>query len=138
MVLRYRVGRRGRLSLGGFPSLLVADARKAARDAQREVALGKDPAREKQARAQALTFNELADLYLERHAKPKKRSWRQDDRQLRVLCRRKWGTSAAMEISRAQVRELLAFVNARRSGVISNRLCSCISKLFSWTVDEDS
>src|SRR5262245_32641090 len=72
---RYRSGRRGRLNLGGFPSLLIADARRVARDAQREVALGKDPAREKQARAQALTFNELADLYLERYAKPKKRSW---------------------------------------------------------------
>jgi integrase len=133
----YRAGRRRRrLTLGRFPSLTVADARKAAREAQRRVGLGEDPAEAKRILADALSFDELADLYIERYAKPNKRSWRQDVRQLRVFCRRPWGSLPANAVDRARVRELLAQVTRERSGVISNRLASCISKLFAWGVAE--
>lgn len=132
----YRTGRRRRLTLGGFPSLTVADARKAAREAQRKVALGEDPGVAKKTLAHALSFNELADLFIDRYAKPNKRSWRQDARQLRVFCRRPWGSLPATSVDRAKVRELLAQVTRDRSGVISNRLASCISKVFAWGVAE--
>jgi hypothetical protein len=46
----------------------VADARKAAREAQRRVALGEDPGVAKKTMANALSFNELADLFIERYA----------------------------------------------------------------------
>jgi hypothetical protein len=90
--VKYRIGRRvRRLTFNGFPTLLVADARKAARDALREVAQGKDPASAKRTAIEALTFGQLAERYIERYAKPHKRSWRADARQLRVFCRRPWG-----------------------------------------------
>jgi integrase len=133
----YRAGKRlRRLTLNGYPTLLVADARKAARDALREVAQGKDPASAKRTAIEALTFGQLAGHYIERYAKPHKRSWHADARQLRVFCQRPWGTIRADALSRANVRELLADVEAERSGVIANRLRSCLGKLFSWAVAE--
>ena len=69
-------GRLRRLTLGSHPPLGLADARELARDALRKAALGKDPAAEKLGLRTADSFEELAVRYMERHAKVKKRSWR--------------------------------------------------------------
>lgn len=44
---------------------------------------GGDPAGEKRGHREALTFAALAAEYIERHAKPRKRSWRGDEGMLR-------------------------------------------------------
>ncbi len=125
-----------RIVLDGYPKLLLADARKAARAALLERAKGDDPTAARQGKRHALTFDALADLYLDRYAKVRKKSWRQDARQLRVFCRGRWRHKLAGEVSRADVRELLAEVTARRSLVIANRLRACLSKVFTWAAAE--
>jgi hypothetical protein len=78
-VLVYRHNRRQRcLTLGHYPDVSLADARVLAEAARGELAIGKDPAAPKDAAARSGTFAELASHYLEKHAKPKKRSWRDD------------------------------------------------------------
>ena len=62
-------GRQKRLTLGRLRVVSLADARELARDAQR-VAKGRDPVVEKRAARDVLTFGELADTYIENHAKP--------------------------------------------------------------------
>src|SRR5687768_2662043 len=80
-VLRYRVrGRLRRLTLGVFPHMTLAEARRAARAALHAVAAGTDPAADKRAERKAETLAELAAEYLQKHAKPRKRSWREDER----------------------------------------------------------
>lgn len=135
-VLYRAAGRQRRLTLKPYPTLLLADARKAAREALRGVSIGRNPQQDKAEAKHARTFDDLADLYIERYAKPRKRSWMVDARQLRVFCRPRWGTWPAAGITRAQVRDLLVDVRADRSGVIANRLQACLSKLFSWAVSE--
>ena len=56
------------------------DEAQQAKRALAAAAQGHDPAEEKQAARGAETFGELANEYLERHAKQKKRSWREDER----------------------------------------------------------
>ncbi len=69
-VVMYRAGGRlRRLSLGTYPAFSLGSAREAAKDALRDVAKGKDPAGIKQSERKAETFRELAEEYLERHAK---------------------------------------------------------------------
>jgi hypothetical protein len=41
---------------------------------------GNDPQQQKTARREAGTFKELADLYMEKHSTPNKKSWRDDRR----------------------------------------------------------
>lgn len=129
-------GRLRRLTLKRYPALLLADARKGARQALIEVGLGRDPAGTKSDARSARTFNDLADLYIERYAKPRKKSWKDDARQLRVFCRPRWGAAPAAALTRDKVRDLLAHVVATRSAVVANRLQACLSKLCSWAVAE--
>ena len=64
---------------------------------------GEDPATAKQAEYRAGTFRELADLYLEKHAKKRKRSWRDDERLLNVELLPVLGTCRAKDVTRSEV-----------------------------------
>jgi integrase len=135
MVLKVR-GVTRRVTLGRYPGLDLAAARKAARSVLLDRAKGLDPTATRQGARHALTFAQLADAYIEQWARPHKRSWRVDARQLRVFCRPRWQHRTAADVSRADVRELLALVAATRSGVIANRLRACLSKTFNWAVSQ--
>ena len=65
----------------------LAEARKAARTALLGVQVNDaDPAAAKRARRNAETFDKLADRSSRIYAKPHKRSWRDDARQIRLAC----------------------------------------------------
>src|SRR5262245_63177064 len=83
--LMYRKnGRLVRYKVGTYPPMELADARDTARRAwlgtQVEDA---DPAAAKKARRTAMTFETLAERFVEDYAKPHKDSWRDDARRLR-------------------------------------------------------
>ena len=67
-----------RLSLGRYPEVGLSLARHRAQEKRVEVAGGADPQGERRAKREAegraLPFGALADMYLERYAKPHKRS----------------------------------------------------------------
>ena len=96
-------GRMRRLTLGTYPILSLADARRLAATSLREAQHGVDPATAKQEARGADNFGELAQLYLIRHAKPEKRSWREDERILKADLLPKWRNRKAHEIKRADV-----------------------------------
>ena len=131
-----RAGRTHRVTLDGYPAMELAGARKAARARRIAVASGAHPAADRRAERLALTFGDLAQRYVERYARPHKKSWRQDARQLRVFALPRWKARPAAEITRGDVRDLLADVATTRSGVIANRLRACLSKVFAWAVAE--
>ena len=137
-VLRYRVnGRQRRLTLGTFPSLGLAKARAAARSALGQVADGEDPATAKQAVYRAGTFRELANLYLEKHAKKRKRSWRDDERLLNVELLPVLGTTRAKDVTRSQVRELVDAIAERGAPIIANRTLALVRKVFNFGLDQE-
>jgi hypothetical protein len=107
---RDKNGRQKRLTLGRFSSVSLADARELAREALLKVAKGGDPVLEKRAARNVLTFGELADRYLEEHAKPNKRSWEEDQRQLDSSLLPKWRNQPAGEITSD---DLLTLLNAK-------------------------
>ncbi|MCZ6753101.1 MAG: Arm DNA-binding domain-containing protein, partial [Acidobacteria bacterium] len=78
--LMYRfAGKLRRLTIGRYPPLTLADARDQAKDALRDASKGIfDPAAKKRQDRMGETFEDLCKEYLERHAKRKKRSWKED------------------------------------------------------------
>src|SRR5438105_839643 len=96
---RDKNGRQKRLTLGRYPAVKLVDARELARDAQRKVAHGGDHVVEKQARREVLTFGDLAKEYIDGYAKPNKRSWQEDERQVNASLLPKWKTRPAAEVS---------------------------------------
>ncbi len=137
-VLRYRTnGRQRRLTLGTFPSLGLAAARVAARSALGDVARGDDPAATKQAEQRAGTFRELADLYLEKHARRRKRSWRADERMLNVDLLPVLGATRAKDVTRREVRALIEAIAHRGAPILANRTLALLRKVFNFGLDDE-
>ena len=119
---RDKHGRQKRLTLGRYPALKLVDARELAREAQRKVAHGGDPVVEKRAARDVVTFGQLAQQYIDGHAKPNKKSWAEDDRQINATLLPKWNSRAAAQIA---AEDLLALLNAKVSaGAPSRRIGS--------------
>lgn len=76
-------GRQRRVTLGRPPAMSLGLARRRAGQLAGRVAAGEDPATALSPHRHGLTFGELATRYLRDHAKPRKRSWREDARMLR-------------------------------------------------------
>jgi len=123
-----------RLTLGSYPTLSLADARQLAKGALREAQLGLDPAGSKQTARAAETFGELAVLYLERHAKVTKRSWREDERILDHDLLPRWKSRKATEIKRGDMITLLDEIVERGAPVMANRTRALLSKVFNFGI----
>lgn len=142
-VLRYRVGAGGRraqqrrLTLGEYPELRLAKARKEAAAHLIAVRDGADPAGAKQEARAAETFGELATEYLDRHAKPHKRSWGEDARMLDKDILPAWRHRKVREITRRDVRALLETIAGRGAPTAANRTWALLSTLFNFAIRRD-
>ena len=136
-VLRYRVtGRLRRLTLGVYPTLSLADAQLAAKKALGAVALGQDPAQDRQDACQAETFGQLAMLYRDRHAAQKK-SGHEDRRIIANELLPHWNSTRATEIRRRDVRALVEAIADRSAPVMANRVQALISKIFNFGIQRE-
>jgi len=130
-----------RATLGRYPQIGLADAREAAEALRARVRGGADPQAEWRAARDAtrqsgvtLAFDALADLYLERYAKRRKASWKNDELYLRAHVRPAWGPRDAALITRQDATRLL-FAIAEKAPVSANRVRSILMQVFAWAVD---
>ncbi len=140
-VFKFDIDGRDRwLTFGRYPRMRVSEATRAYADALSLVERGEDPAAEK--RDEALrrksqpNVADLADLFIERHAKPNKRTWREDKRQLEKDVLPTFGDRPIEEVRRG---EIIAFLNAiveRGAPVQANRTLALVRRLFNFAVDE--
>ena len=103
-----------RVTLGRYPALSLVEARAAAERIRDQVRTGADPQQEKRddrealrAAPEELTFDALADLYIERYAKRQKASWKNDEGYLRANARPAWGKRSAASITSQDAARLL-------------------------------
>ena len=136
-ILLYRNGRHPRrLTLGTYPILGLADARAQAREALATVVGGGDPAMVKRVDRSAISFGELADDYIERHAKPKKRTWRDDERMLEKYVPKDWRRTNAADILRRDIRDLLDSL-VGRTPILANRVLALLRKVYNFALSRD-
>lgn len=137
-VAMYRYhGRLRRLTLGTYPALSLADAGQRARDAFFAKEHDLDPAREKQIERKSETFEELVLEYLERHAKVKKKSWKEDKRVLKREFLPVWKYEKANKITRRDVRLILDRIVDRGSPIQANRALAIVRKTFNFAIQRD-
>ena len=136
--VRYRHrGRMRRMTLGTLKAIPLAKARDRVRDLLHDASKGSDPATEKQLGKTAETIAELADLYIEKWAKPRKRSWKADRNLLDHKVLPKWRHRAIVDITRQDVRELVEDVAEAGAPIVANRVAALCSKLFAFALDRD-
>lgn len=134
-------GRKRRMTLGKYARCSLAEARKLHREALAIFDAGKDPAgekiNEKKSIRDASTVEGLADEYMEKWAKPNKRSWKADEDCLKRDVMPLWGRRKAHDITRRDVILLLDSIKERGAPVQANRVLSCIRKMFNFAIERD-
>lgn len=150
-VHRPKGGKPVRTTLGHFPDLKLAAARKRADELRGAAANGRDvhgehrATRAATALAQA-TFGDLVDSFIEQWSKARKRSWEADERYLGrfkdgwpdkagVKRLKAWGRRAASTISRSEIADALNKI-ASDAPVSANRAHASLHKFFRWCVSE--
>ena len=142
-VVRYTVkGRDRKLTIGPYPRVRLAQARKLASAALRAVAEGKDPATEKiAARREASgedTVGAAFETFAKLHLGKKRESTRAEVRRLfekRILP--KWRDRRLSDITRRDVLAVLDSMIASGAPVSANRALAAMSVFFNWCVGRD-
>jgi integrase len=137
-------GRLRRFTIGRYPAIKPAQARKEAAAALERVREGADPAEEKRARREMRTpetdtFEGVAQDYLERHLRKNRRAstFLEAKRDLEHDALPAWRRRPIASISRRDVMDLLDGIIARGAKVQANRTLARLRALFNWAIEKD-
>lgn len=118
-----------RIRIGRYPDLTVEQARCEAKKITGEMAKGVNPQDAKRAARGELTFGAVFTDYLERHSKPYKKSWKQDqdqyERYLKPLAGRK-----VSALTQADVQRLHGHIGREHGHYSANRALALMSTIF--------
>jgi len=129
-VLVRRIGKSARtLTLGKVSEITLDAARKLATQRNGEIAAGANPMADKQAARAEMTLRELFGQYLERHAKERKRTWKDDeanfDLHLAPLANRQLSS-----IKSQDVYKLHANIGKKSGKYVANRVLALLSTMY--------
>jgi integrase len=141
-VYMYRHGGKARrMTFGTYPSVGLAKARVRHSRARELLEQGTDPGAQqiehKRAEGSATTVSDLIDEYLDKWAKPRKRSAGEDERILRKEAEPAWGRRKAKDITRRDVITLLDGIVDRGAPIQANRTLAVIRKMFNFAISRD-
>lgn len=141
-VFRYRFGEKvKRYTIGSYPAVGLAKARKLSKELSYKVSNGIDPLIEKQKNREPIkeySFTELAERYCKRHLPELREKTRIE--YLRIINKELIPTFkkySAKEITRKQIVDLLDGIAIDRNApVLSNRVRAILSSIFSFGIDK--
>ncbi len=141
-IFKYRFDGKVRwMTLGTYPKVTLADAHEVHADAWKVLRQGLDPGakaiEDREAKRRAHTLADLAHEYLEKWAKPRKRSWRTDKRILEKDVLAEWGRRKAHDITKRDVIELLDAIVDRGAPIMANRTLAVIRRMFNFAMERD-
>ena len=126
---RKKGGRLERITIGSWPDVSVKDARDQARTFVGDLTKGVSIAAERRSLRRGATLNDLWTLFLQHHAKLRKRSWRTDEN--RWTCHlEQYGREPLTEITPAKVSTWLAKITASRGKIAANRVRALLMTMF--------
>ena len=133
---RRKTGGWQKYTIGAYPTVTLARAKQEMLRLKTAVLDGKDPFEERAAGSGILTVKTLGETFITRYAKPKKRSWAEDERKLNRDVNPTLGNMRADLVTRTDVVRLLDAIHDRGAPVHANRTLSLVRKLFNWAAAE--
>jgi integrase len=134
----YRHARtRRRMTLGTYPAVTLAEARKKAMSVIGQASDGKDPAGERRALLDVGTVKQLVDRYIEDYAKEHKRSWKNDKRMLEQEIVPTLGRLRLPDVTRRDVKAVIKAITKRGAPIVANRTHEVVRKMFNYAIDEE-
>jgi integrase len=132
---RWLDGKPEREPLGSFSDTTVEVARTKAEKLIGKIANGENPTKRRRELRQEATFGSLFASYLTLHAKRKKRTWAEDERQfncyLGEFARKKLST-----ITRSDIAKLHDEISLRGT-YAANRVLALVRKVFNWAIERE-
>lgn len=127
-------GRPERIKIGAWPDLSVDQARGKAMELNTLIAQGQNPANQKRSAKSEITFGEFFLEYMEKHAKPHKKTWSEDEgtyhRYLEGLANRKLSS-----IVHADLLRIHHSVGDKKGIYAANRMMALVRTMFKLAKD---
>ncbi len=120
----------GTADAGRFDDIKCEQARKEARKLIGRIADGANPAEVKRAHKGEPTFAGLFAEYIERHAKPRKRTWREDQQKYRDYLEQPLGRKKVSRIARADLAAIHSTITRAGHPTVANRVKDLVSSVF--------
>ncbi len=141
-VYMYRFGGKARrMGLGTYPAISLASANVKHAKAKELLEKGTDPGalqvERKRAERSAETVADLIEEYMEKWARPRKRSAYEDERILRKDVLPAWGKRKAREITRRDVITLLDVIVERGAPIQANKTLAVVRKMYNFAISRD-
>jgi integrase len=130
LLRRTKHGPPERMTLGRFDEIKCEQARTEALKLIGRIASGANPAEVKRANKGEPTFAELFAEYIERHAKPRKRTWCEDEQKYRDYLERPLARKKVSRIVRADLAAIHSAITGAGHPTVANRVKDLISSVF--------
>lgn len=131
-------GRARRMTLGVYPKMTLADAHSAHANARQTLEKGNDPGsiltKANKESIQAPTVARLVDEYIEKWAKPRKRTWEEDARILAKDVVPYLGRRKARDVKQREILLVIDKIVERGSPIAATRTLRIVKKMFSFAV----
>lgn len=125
--------------IGSYPSLSLAEAREAAREALKMVGRGVDPIQAKEIKKREVaaikSVSEAVEIFIQRYAKQKNRSWEEVERVFDVYLIPKLGERPLPSITPADIHDILDSLMDAGHPYMANRLFAHTRKFFNWCTE---
>ena len=132
-------GRKRRITIGTYPAFTLDGARTEARGLIARVSRGEDPTAERKPRVEVFTFGKLADLWLERYARPGKvaSAVYEDTFMLNKDIRPAIGGTKAEEVVKRDIILIADAMVVRGAKIRCNRAIKLVRSIYRWGIAED-
>ena len=131
---RIKGGDPERITLGRYPELTIEQARRKAIEIIHDIAEGKNPAEVKRGKKAELTFSDLFNEYLERHSKPNKKTWSEDQAHFRIYLEKPLGKKKLFAIDRKSIAHIHSSITKAGYAPTANRVKALLSSVFGWAI----
>lgn len=131
---RIKGGTPERITLGRFPDITIEQARRHAGEVNSAIANGANPADVKRGSKAELTFSGLFEEYLERHSKPNKKTWAEDESKYNTYLAKPLGGKKLSAIDRAHIASVHSAITKDGHGITANRVMALTSSIFGWAI----
>lgn len=142
VVKRVRGGQPLRVTLSRFPEMSIEQARRQAAVILAEIAEGGNPAEVKRAIKGELTFADLFDEYLKRHAYIHKKTGKQDEQRYKQYLEKPFGKKKLSSITKDEITKLHASITSDGHPVVANRVLALLSSVFNrgieWSITQSN
>ena len=130
-VLSYRVsGRKRMFTIGRYGVYTLKQAEDEARGYLQAISKGNDPLEEKERIARGETVKDLCEAYMERHAIPRKKSWKDDLGRINKYILPTWGNRKAASIKRSDMAAMHTKLGKAGHPYGANRILRLVSKMY--------